>query len=500
MTSLCDKRLMRELAQRDSLRVITLQSRIKFHADYLFRPEANHRHLSVLLVGPPDTPYCRAPFRLALTVPDLYPTEPPQALWGTTDAGRARFGPNLYSNGKVCLSILGTFSGPSWAPSMRIETVLTSVRSLLHSTPYLNEPGFETAAEAVHVQRYGQKILHESIRVAVLQTLLTAGPNKSSTPDPLYKVAEACFLLYYSSYRRACTAPQNTALDGQAFTMAPFEYEANKMAGAYAFAAMVPRIDALWAALAHETECWALGRDETGHERRAADAEFAALRDEFGASGVARLSVDPSRPRAWLVTPTRRLFEGAPEALWGAAAADPGLQPPSFSVVFPPRYFSACEASTPYPRVRFGVRWQHPAVSEQGVPYVPWAEGANHARHVLTCVLALLRNNCDLEPDMWVNEQLYDAWKAVPQISNEEALKQMVLRSFGSPGVRPAGLVSVPQSWAADAVNHTAGSSSSSSASTTSASGSGSGSGNSSTGNKDQDADLNVPVAKKRRY
>jgi Ubiquitin-conjugating enzyme len=35
----------------------------------------------------------------------------------TTGAGSVRFNPNLYNCGKVCLSLLGTWSGPSWSPA-----------------------------------------------------------------------------------------------------------------------------------------------------------------------------------------------------------------------------------------------------------------------------------------------------------------------------------------------------------------------------------------------
>ena len=42
-----------------------------------------------------------------MTFPDDYPHNPPHVTLLTTDCGRVRFNPNLYSNGKVCLSNLG---------------------------------------------------------------------------------------------------------------------------------------------------------------------------------------------------------------------------------------------------------------------------------------------------------------------------------------------------------------------------------------------------------
>ena len=47
---------------------------------------------------------------------------PAQVQFLTTGGGTVRFNPNLYHCGKVCLSLLGTWSGPSWQPG--ISTLL----------------------------------------------------------------------------------------------------------------------------------------------------------------------------------------------------------------------------------------------------------------------------------------------------------------------------------------------------------------------------------------
>ena len=51
----------------------------------------------------------------------------------TTGGGTVRFNPNLYANGKVCLSILGTWSGPGWSPVQSLASVLISIQSLMNS-------------------------------------------------------------------------------------------------------------------------------------------------------------------------------------------------------------------------------------------------------------------------------------------------------------------------------------------------------------------------------
>ena len=43
--------------------------------------------------------------------PASYPTIPPLVVMTTTGGGTVRFNPNLYADGKVCLSLLGTWHG-----------------------------------------------------------------------------------------------------------------------------------------------------------------------------------------------------------------------------------------------------------------------------------------------------------------------------------------------------------------------------------------------------
>ena len=52
------------------------------------------------------------------------------------------FNPNLYANGKVCLSLLGTWDGPGWVKGeSTLLQVLVSIQSLiLVAEPLYNEP------------------------------------------------------------------------------------------------------------------------------------------------------------------------------------------------------------------------------------------------------------------------------------------------------------------------------------------------------------------------
>jgi ubiquitin-protein ligase len=105
--------------------------------------ESNIMTGKAMIVGPQDTPYEGCLLCFTIKYPHDYPFSSPSVLISTSD-GVTRFHPNLYIDGKVCLSILGTWRGPSWAPVMTISTVLTTIQSLLEANPIVNEPGHET--------------------------------------------------------------------------------------------------------------------------------------------------------------------------------------------------------------------------------------------------------------------------------------------------------------------------------------------------------------------
>lgn len=64
--------------------------------------------MKILMVGPQDTPYADGLFEFDLLCPHDYSNSPPKMHLKTTGRGTVRFNPNLYANGKVCLSLLGT--------------------------------------------------------------------------------------------------------------------------------------------------------------------------------------------------------------------------------------------------------------------------------------------------------------------------------------------------------------------------------------------------------
>lgn len=102
--------------------------------------EADVRHIRGLIIGPPETPYEFGFFEFDIRFPKTYPIESPSVRCMSTNAGRTRFNPNIYGQGKVCLSILGTWrgeEGEQWSSAQGLESVMLSIQS-----PWRRAPGW----------------------------------------------------------------------------------------------------------------------------------------------------------------------------------------------------------------------------------------------------------------------------------------------------------------------------------------------------------------------
>jgi ubiquitin-conjugating enzyme E2 O len=110
--------------------------------------ESHLNLLRVLVIGPADTPYEYAPFVIDLCVDSSYPSSPPLAYFHSWTNGQGPINPNLYEDGKICLSLLGTWHtdehNESWSSKSTLLQVLISIHSLvLNKDPYYNEAGFD---------------------------------------------------------------------------------------------------------------------------------------------------------------------------------------------------------------------------------------------------------------------------------------------------------------------------------------------------------------------
>lgn len=142
--------------------------------------KSNMNIFTFLISGPKDTPYENGLFLFNAYLPNNYPQVEPKVLIITTGNGSVRFNPNLYNCGKVCLSLLGTWSGQQsekWNPqTSTFLQVLVSIQSLiLIDEPFFNEPGYEremnTPSGKSKSKSYNNNIQLENIRWAMIDQI-----------------------------------------------------------------------------------------------------------------------------------------------------------------------------------------------------------------------------------------------------------------------------------------------------------------------------------------
>ncbi|TVU22119.1 hypothetical protein EJB05_31801, partial [Eragrostis curvula] len=111
--------------------------------------------IRAVIIGASGTPYQDGLFFFDFHLPPEYPQVPPSAYY---HSGGLRVNPNLYVDGKVCLSLLNTWTGRGnevWDPSSSsILQVLVSLQGLvLNEKPYFNEAGYEKQVGTVEGEK-----------------------------------------------------------------------------------------------------------------------------------------------------------------------------------------------------------------------------------------------------------------------------------------------------------------------------------------------------------
>ena len=122
-----------------------------------------------MIIGPSDTPYFGGFYFFKLTYPRDYPYSPPTIKYYTNN-NTIRFNPNLYTCGKVCLSILNTWRGEQWTSCQTISTVLLTLCTILCKNPILNEPGITISNPDFH--NYNEIIEYCNLDIAICDIIM----------------------------------------------------------------------------------------------------------------------------------------------------------------------------------------------------------------------------------------------------------------------------------------------------------------------------------------
>ncbi|KAF2867286.1 hypothetical protein BDV95DRAFT_647791 [Massariosphaeria phaeospora] len=133
--------------------------------------------MKFVIVGPSGTPYENGLFEFDLFCPANYPFVSPKCWFRGARRG-ITFNPNLHADGKVCLSLLGTWEGEPWRPgeSTILQVMISIQAMILCEEPFCNEPSFGSARGTRESKMYNKRCQSLTIQYAMLNWLTSPPP------------------------------------------------------------------------------------------------------------------------------------------------------------------------------------------------------------------------------------------------------------------------------------------------------------------------------------
>jgi ubiquitin-conjugating enzyme E2 I len=132
------------------------------------RPRKNQNDGSLNLMvwdcgipGKKGTPWEGGLYKVVLTFPADYPTNPPKCVFSPVI-----FHPNVYESGAICLSI--TNAHEEWKPAITVKQILLGIQELL-DTPNCNSPANGPARTMYNSNRklYEEKAKEQAKKFAI---------------------------------------------------------------------------------------------------------------------------------------------------------------------------------------------------------------------------------------------------------------------------------------------------------------------------------------------
>lgn len=182
MSSKTIKRIMADIQQ------VSEQDTANMGIYYTF-DEADISKGTAMIIGPKDTPYEGGFWFFSINFSQSYPYDPP-AMSTLTQDGYMRFGPNLYRDGKVCLSLLNTWHvGDKWSSTQTLRSILLSIlTNIMVAGAWQNEPNVGSASGPV-AEIYDRMILHSSLKRII--SMMVSPPDFAK---PFYETMCESFL------------------------------------------------------------------------------------------------------------------------------------------------------------------------------------------------------------------------------------------------------------------------------------------------------------------
>jgi len=181
----------------------------------------NNREVRVLMIGSSDTPYENGFFFFDVKIPETYPFSPPKIKYYTLDRKKQlRFNPNLYRNGKVCISIINTWNGPTWTPCNTIASTILSIQGMVLTKHALkNEPGYDKSSKKT-LDEYDNIISYGALNIGVLDMIENV-PNKFKKFQPIMK---DFFMKKYEWFMNECKE-RSLEHDGKKYISKIYNFE-----------------------------------------------------------------------------------------------------------------------------------------------------------------------------------------------------------------------------------------------------------------------------------
>jgi len=139
---------------------------------YVSMPTFVKTHYKILMGGVKGTPYEGGLIKINMYVPNTYPAMPPLCHFAS-GLGDKRLHPNYYVDGKICLSLLGTW-GNTWSAATKMEIILCAIQERMCEHPLTCEPGYEEAPKTRKFENdtYNNLVMYEVIRVTVVEQFM----------------------------------------------------------------------------------------------------------------------------------------------------------------------------------------------------------------------------------------------------------------------------------------------------------------------------------------